>query len=138
MFRPEKKPRLGAPAPAAVTALAHVTGPASVHIGPAAVHTLFVRLALATNAKETLGMLPDTTFTDGDVWRFFRASWRVLACDNEVNIDWICRNKLQAVADAAEDRLVWARQTLWDELVTAEGVVQLPSMTALSAYLRAV
>ena len=110
MFHLDKKPRLGAPAPAPtpVTALTHVTGPAAVHI-------LFVRLAMATTARQALGM--PAVVTVDDVYPFFWASWRVM---NHDNMTWIISNELHAVASLAEHRLQWAIHALWAELEAAE------------------
>ena len=113
MFHLEKKPRLGSSAPAppriTPTTLNHITGPATVH-------ALFIRVALATNPKETLGM-PDTAFTADDVWWFFQASWWVVYYKNKVNIAWIEDHKLCEVMDKAEDRLMWVKEVMWAELL---------------------
>ena len=118
MFRLEKKPRLGAPAPAPtpaapVTALTHVTG-------PAAVHTFLVRVLLATSARDVLGM-PDTGPTTKDVvWFFFTTSWMVIHKCPKVNMDWIFQHNLQGYARVAQERLFSALDAMRAELSVDE------------------
>ena len=106
MFRLEKKPRLGA---TPVTALSHVTG-------PAAVHTFFVRVLLATSARDVLGM-PDTGPTANDVWFFFTTSWMVIHnYAPKANLDWIFQHNLSGYARVAQERLFSAHDAMCAEL----------------------
>ncbi len=101
MFRVMKRARTGTPEPepAEELTLSHITGAAEVHV-------LFMRVALATTAREVLGMA-DTDPTAADVWRSFGSSWRVLY-PNEANIAWILEHKLDEYAYEAEQRLMSA------------------------------
>ena len=113
-----KRARTGTPEPEPVPPAPAVTltyAPLSHITGPAAVHMLFMRVALATTAREVLGM-PDTDPTAVDVWRSFRSSWRVLY-PNEVNVAWILEHELGEYAYEAEQRLMSAL----DEMLEAAG-----------------
>ena len=108
MFRLEKKPRLGSPAPAPTpTTLNHITGPAEVH-------TLLIRIAQAKNANQVMGM-PDITFTKKDVWKLWVASWEVLHKFNHVNVAWVIQHDLDKYVEVAQNRLIWAKYTLYAE-----------------------
>ena len=108
MFRLEKKPRLGSLAPAPTpTTLNHITGPAEVH-------TLLIRIALANNANEVMDM-PDIAFTKDDVWELWCASWEVLYNGNHVNVAWVIHHELCEYVEGANNRLQWAKYTLFAE-----------------------
>jgi hypothetical protein len=102
-----KRARTGTPEPEpAEPAVTLTYAPLSHITGAAAVHMLFMRVALATTAREVLGM-PDTDPTAEDVWRSFGSSWSVLY-PNEGNIAWILEHKLDDYAYEAEQRLMSA------------------------------
>ena len=81
--------------------LSHVTGAAAVHM-------LFMRVALATTAREVLGM----PAASEDAWWYFATSWTVLHYANEVNVAWVLKHKLDDYAYGAEQRLFWAKDAM--------------------------
>ena len=98
-----KRARTGTPEPepAEELTLSHITGAAAVHM-------LFMRVALATTAREVLGM----PAASEDAWWHFATSWKVLYYANKVNIAWILEHKLDEYAYGVEQRLFWAKDAM--------------------------
>jgi hypothetical protein len=111
--------RTGTPSPEPAEELTYV--PLSHITGAAAVYAVLLRVALATNAEEVLGMAPcaDVAFTCDDVWWYFRTSWEVIHLDAG-NRDWISGHGLDDHVWEAEERLYLAKKTMWKEMRAAE------------------
>ncbi len=86
--------------------LSHITG-------AAAVHTLLLRVALATDAAEVLGMV---FLTSDEVWFRFRTSYRALYFNGD-NIAWIVKHHLHAFVYDANEWLWWAKEAMWDMFI---------------------